>query len=375
MAAERRQAARGGRGERRRRPAAGREAPGWHASVLELIGNTPMVRLRRLAPRNGALLLAKLEYTNPSGSLKDRIALQMIAQAERDGRLRRGGAVVEPTSGNTGAGAALVCALKGYPMVAVMPEAMTRERAALMAALGAVLRLTPCRLGKRPGTFGKEDIEGTIAEAERIAALPGFFMPNQFQNPGNPAAHQATAREIWRQTGGRVDAFIMGVGTSGTLTGVGRWLRRRNRRVRVVAVEPRGSAVLSGCEPGPHRLQGIGEGFVPPIYRDELVNEVIRVGDDDARTTACRLAREEGILAGYSGGANVWAAQRVARRLARRVRPRRVVVTMIPDTGLKYLSTDLYVPQPRLCRRCSGRRRCAALRRRARELLRRIERR
>lgn len=337
----------------RRRQAARRN--GWHDSVLELIGNTPMVRLHRVVPRGGAAVLAKLEYTNPSGSLKDRIALHMVREAERRGDLKPGMRVVEPTSGNTGAGLALVSAIAGYPMVAAMPEAMSRERAALMAALGASLRLTRCRPG-RAGTFTRADIDLLIAEASRISRLPGFFMPNQFANPDNPAAHAATAREIWRQTRGRIRAFVMGVGTSGTLMGVARWLRRRNPRVRIVAVEPEGSAVLSGCEPGPHKLQGIGEGFVPEIYSADAVDEVVRVSDADAKRVACRLAREEGILAGYSGGANVWAAGRVARRLGRG----RLVVTMIPDTGLKYLSTDLFTPEPRLCRRCESRRRCLA---------------
>lgn len=337
---------------------------GWHDSVLDLIGNTPMVRLNRVVPRKAATVLAKLEYTNPSGSLKDRIALHMVREAERRGRLRPGMRVVEPTSGNTGAGLALVCALAGYPMVAAMPANMSRERAALIAALGAALRLTPCR-SSRPGTFTKADIDRLIEEATAIAARPGFFMPNQFENPDNPAAHASTAREIWKQTGGEVDAFVMGVGTSGTLMGVGRWLRRRKRRVRVVAVEPKGSAVLSGCEPGPHKLQGIGEGFVPRIYAAEGVDEVVRVSDDEAKRTACRLAREEGIIAGYSGGANVWAAARVARRLG----PGSWVVTLIPDTGLKYLSTDLFSPERRICGGCASRARCRSNARLLRSLL------
>ncbi len=340
-----------------------RRRKGWHDSVLDLIGNTPMVRLNRVVPR-GATVLAKLEYTNPSGSLKDRIALNMIREAERRGRLRRGMRVVEPTSGNTGAGLAMVCALKGYPMIAAMPEAMSRERAVLMAALGAGLRLTPCRSAK-PGTFTKADIDRLIEDADAISRRPGFFMPNQFTNPDNPAAHAATAREIWRQTGGRIDAFVMGVGTSGTLMGVARWLRRRKRGVRIVAVEPAGSAVLSGCEPGPHKLQGIGEGFVPAIYSAREVDEVVSVTDADAKVMACRLARDEGILGGYSGGANTWAAVRVARRMGRG----KFVVTMIPDTGLKYLSTDLYMEERRLCRRCRSRNRCRATARAMRDAL------
>ena len=326
---------------------------GWHDSVLDLIGNTPMVRLRGVVPEGGAMVLAKLEYTNPSGSLKDRIALNIVREAERRKVLKRGMAVVEPTSGNTGAGLALVCALRGYPMIAAMPEAMSRERAALIGALGASLRLTRCN-GGEPGTFTKDDIDRLITEAEAISRRPGVFMPNQFTNPDNPAAHAGTAREIWRQTGGRIHAFVMGVGTSGTLMGVGRWLKKKNRRVRVVAVEPDGSAVLSGCEPGPHKLQGIGEGFVPEIYAQDVVDEVVRIGDSEAKRVACRLAREQGILAGYSGGANVSAAGQVAAALGRR----KVVVTLVPDTGLKYLSTDLYLPEPEQCRRCESRERC-----------------
>ncbi len=336
----------------------GRASRGWHDSVLQLIGSTPMVRLGRIAPPKGATILAKLEYTNPSGSLKDRIALKMLEEAERRGDLRPGMCVVEPTSGNTGAGLALACALKGYRMIAVMPEAMSRERAALIQALGAELVLTPCR-SKRPGTFTREDIDRVIDKATELARRPGTFMPNQFENPDNPAAHDRTAAEIWKQTGGKIDAFVMGVGTSGTLMGVGRWIRKRNPRLKLAAVEPMCSAVLVGCEPGPHRLQGIGEGFVPKIYRKELVDDVVPVSDHDAKILACRLAREEGILAGYSGGANVHAALRIGRKLG----PGKVVVTLIPDSGLKYLSTDLYVPHPKACGQCGGRRRCDARRR------------
>lgn len=321
--------------------------------VLDLVGGTPMVRLEHIVPKGSASVLAKLEYTNPSGSLKDRIALHMIEEAERRGDLRPGMCVVEPTSGNTGAGLALVCAMKGYPMIAVMPEAMSAERAGLIRALGARLVLTPCR-SKKPGMFGKEDIDRVIEKAKEIASLPGFYMPNQFENPDNPAAHAATAAEIWRQAGGRVDALVMGVGTAGTLMGVGRWIRRKNPRLRIVAVEPTGSAVLSGCEPGPHKLQGIGEGFIPAIYRRELVDQVVRVSDDEAKSGACRLARHEGILAGYSGGANAMAASRVARRLG----AWKTVVTFIPDTGLKYLSTDLYRVDEAGCRKCRFHSRC-----------------
>lgn len=323
--------------------------------VLDLVGGTPMVPLRRILPKGAATVLAKLEYINPSGSLKDRIALHMIEEAERRGDLKPGMCVVEPTSGNTGAGLALICAMKGYPMIAVMPEAMSAERAGLIRAFGARLVLTPCR-SKKPGMFGKEDIDRVIEKAQEIAAHRGFYMPNQFENPDNPAAHAATAREIWKQTGGRVDAFVMGVGTAGTLMGVGRWIRKHNPRLRLVAVEPTGSAVLSGCEPGPHKLQGIGEGFIPAIYRRELVDEVARVSDEEAKAGACRLARHEGILAGYSGGANVMAALKVARRLG----SRKTVVTMIPDTGLKYLSTDLFRVGAGYCRKCTFKTRCSA---------------
>ncbi len=329
--------------------------PAYAESVLDLVGRTPMVRLQRLAPKGSAKILAKLEYTNPSGSLKDRIAIRMLEEAERRGDLRPGMTVVEPTSGNTGAGLALACAVKGYRMIAVMPEAMSRERSALIAAFGARVVLTPC-LDKTPGMFRREDIEKVVEVAQQLAARPGHYMPNQFANPDNPAAHAATASEIWRQAGGRVDAFVMGVGTSGTLMGVGRWLRKRNPRVIRAAIEPTESSVLTGCEPGPHKLQGIGEGFIPDLYKAVDVDEVVRVSDDDAKGTACRLAREEGILAGYSGGANAWAARKLARRLG----PGKTVVTLIPDTGLKYLSTDLFQPVSALCRACDDQERCEA---------------
>jgi cysteine synthase A len=324
--------------------------------MVALIGATPVVPLRRLTDAKAARVLVKLEYTNPSGSLKDRIAVRMLEAAERRGDLKPGMCVVEPTSGNTGAGLAFACAVKGYAMVAVMPENMSRERAALIAAFGGHVLLTPCR-SNTPGVFTREDIDRVIKVASTLAKRRGFYMPNQFENGANPRAHAATAREIWRQARHRVDAFVMGVGTSGTLMGVGRWLKRHDASVQLIAVEPLTSSVLSGEPSGPHKLQGIGEGFVPPLYRARLVDRVIRISDSVAKMMACRLAREEGILTGYSGGANVSAALQVARDLGLG----KTVVTLAPDTGLKYLSTDLFLPARAVCRRCEGRERCRSL--------------
>ncbi len=302
-------------------------------SALDLIGRTPMVRLGRFAEDAGvrAEILGKLEAWNPGGSVKDRIGLSMIEAAERDGRLTPGGVIVEPTSGNTGIGLALVAAVKGYRLILTMPETMSAERRALLQALGAELVLTDGRLGM-PGAVQKAH-----ALVERI---PGAFMPQQFSNPANPDIHRrTTAIEVWNDTGGRLDAFVAGVGTGGTISGAGGELKRRDPSIRVFAVEPSGSPVLSGGQAGPHMIQGIGAGFVPDNYDPDVVDEVIRIDNDEAFETSRRLARTEGLIVGISSGAAAAAAVQVARRPE--FQGRRVVV-ILPDTGERYLSTPLY---------------------------------
>jgi len=304
------------------------------ADILELIGHTPMVRLNRVTKGCPATVLAKLECLNPSGSMKDRIALYMIQDAERRGLLKPGSVVVEPTSGNTGMALALVCAIRGYRMIAVMPEAMSVERRRIMEAYGAEVVLTPCRNGP-DGGYGQEDIQRAKEEARRLAEELGGFMPDQFTNPQNVQAHrETTGREILAQTDGRLDAFVMGVGTAGTLMGVAQALKAHDPSIQIVAVEPAGSAVLSGGSPGYHRIQGIGGGHVPELFDYELCDEVIAVSDEEAIGMVRRLAREEGIFAGLSSGANVVAALQVAAKLEEGQR----VVTIIADLGLKYLS-------------------------------------
>ena len=301
-----------------------------HPHLAATVGATPLVELRHLAPGNGARVLAKLEARNPGGSVKDRIALAMIEAAERDGKLAPGALVVEPTSGNTGIGLAWVCAARGYRCLLVMPETMSVERRALLAHLGAELVLTP----------GAEGMGGAIRRVEEIARETGAFRPDQFGNPANPDIHRrTTAEEIWRDTGGEIDAFVAGVGTGGTITGVGSVLRERRPGARIVAVEPDESPVLSGGEPGPHGIQGIGAGFVPAVLDRSLIDEVVRVRTEEALEAARRLAREEGILAGISSGAAVHAALAVA---ARPEFAGRTVVTILPDTGERYLSTPLF---------------------------------
>jgi cysteine synthase A len=297
-------------------------------NVLELIGNTPLVRLRRLPPQGAAQVWAKLERANPGGSVKDRIALAMIEAAEQDGRLGSGGVIVEPTSGNTGIGLAMVAAVKGYRLILTMPETMTAERRALMTAYGAELILTP----------GDQGMKGAIDEAERLVREHGYYMPQQFKNPANPEVHRhTTAAEILAQAG-RLDAFVAGVGTGGTVTGVGEVLKDTLPGVRVVAVEPAGSPVLSGGSPGSHKIPGIGAGFVPDVFNADVVDQVMRVENDDAWETARRLTSQEGILSGISAGAAAWAAVQVAVELGRD----KVVVVLLPDTGERYLSTFLF---------------------------------
>jgi cysteine synthase A len=299
--------------------------------ITATVGNTPLVRLNRLTAGCEATVAVKLESRNPLGSVKDRIGVAMVDAAEREGRLRPGGVIIEPTSGNTGIALAMVAAARGYRLILTMPETMSLERHKLLRILGAETILTP----------GDQGMVGAIAKAEQLlASTPGAFMPQQFRNAANPAAHRTTtAEEIWRDSEGAVDIFVAGVGTGGTLTGVAEALKARKPGLRAVAVEPTDSPVLSGGTPGRHEIQGIGAGFVPEVLRRELVDEVIRVTHQDAGQCARDLARQEGILAGISSGANVWAALQVARRSENRDR---LVVTVVCDTGERYLSSWLF---------------------------------
>lgn len=302
-------------------------------SALDLVGNTPLVELSRLGREAGAVarVVAKVELFNPAGSVKDRIALAMVEEAEARGTLRPGATVIEPTSGNTGVGLALVSALKGYKLILTMPETMSVERQRLVAAYGAQVVLTP----------GAEGMKGAIARAEALLAeIPGSVMLQQFENPANPERHyRTTAEEIWRDTDGTADLFVAGVGTGGTVSGMGRRLKELNPRMEVVAVEPAASPVLSGGAPGPHRIQGIGAGFVPRNYDAAVVDRVIPVGDDEAIGTARLLAAHEGLLVGISSGAAAYAALQLAKREENRGK---TIVVLLPDTGERYLSTLLY---------------------------------
>lgn len=299
-----------------------------HPDAISLIGGTPLVRLARFAPEVG--LVGKLEMRNPGGSVKDRIAWAMVRDAEERGLLRPGGVVVEPTSGNTGIGLALVCAVRGYRLILVMPDTMSVERRTVLQALGAELVLTP----------GEEGMAGAVRAAQALARRYRAFMPGQFENPANPRVHEeTTAEEVWRDTEGKVDAFVAGVGTGGTVTGVGRALKRKKPGVHVVAVEPASSPVLSGGPPGRHRIQGIGAGFIPPVLDRSAIDEVVAVTDEEAAEAARLLARTEGILAGISSGAALAAALRVAGRAGFR---EKLIVVLLPDTGERYLSTGLF---------------------------------
>jgi cysteine synthase A len=306
--------------------------------LTELIGNTPLLELGGYA---GGLdlrgrVVAKLEYFNPAGSVKDRIALAMIEDAEAKGLLTRDSVIIEPTSGNTGIGLAFVAAAKGYRIILVMPDSMSVERRKLLAALNAELVLSP----------GKDGMKGAVRKAEELKArIPGAYIPQQFDNPANPAIHRkTTGPEIWRDTGGNLAAFVAGVGTGGTITGAGEYLKEQNSAIRVIAVEPYDSAVLSGSAPGPHKLQGIGAGFVPKVLNPGVYDEIFKVRAEEAYYAAQRLAAREGLLAGISSGAAVFAAAQVARR------PEfagKTVVALLPDTGERYLSTALFDPLER----------------------------
>lgn len=302
-------------------------------SALDLVGNTPMVELSRLGREAGAVarVVAKVELFNPAGSVKDRIALAMVEEAEARGTIRPGATIIEPTSGNTGVGLALVSALKGYKLILTMPETMSVERQRLVAAYDAQVVLTP----------GAEGMKGAIARAEALLAeIPGSVMLQQFENPANPERHyRTTAEEIWRDTDGTADLFVAGVGTGGTVSGTGRRLKELNPGMEVVAVEPAASPVLSGGAPGPHRIQGIGAGFVPRSYDAAVVDRVIPVGDDEAIGTARLLAAHEGLLVGISSGAAAYAALQLAKREENRGK---TIVVLLPDTGERYLSTLLY---------------------------------
>jgi cysteine synthase A len=300
-------------------------------NITEAIGNTPLVRLNRLGQGLGADILVKLESHNPLSSVKDRIGIAMIEAAERDGLLRSDSVIVEPTSGNTGIALAFIAAAKGYRLILTMPESMSVERRHLLRIFGAELVLTPAEKG----------MPGAIAKAEEIAKeTPNSFMPQQFNNPANPEIHRrTTAEEIWRDTNGQVDIFVAGVGTGGTLTGVGEVLKQRKAAFRAIAVEPVDSPVLAGGCPGPHKIQGIGAGFVPRVLNTELIDEIIHVSAEDAKKTCRRLAREEGLLCGISAAANVWAALQVA---GREESSGKTIVTVICDTGERYLSTWLF---------------------------------
>ncbi|RXA19874.1 cysteine synthase A [Methanosarcina sp. MSH10X1] len=302
------------------------------SDITWTIGNTPLVRLNHMTEGLHADVLAKIESFNPMGSVKDRIGLAMVEEAEREGKIKKGTTIIEATSGNTGIALAGVCAARGYKLILVMPETMTVERRKLLKALGAELVLTP----------GAEGMKGAVNKAAQMAgddpAL--YFIPQQFQNPANPEIHRrTTAEEIWRDTDGKADIVVAGVGTGGTITGIASAIKKRKPAFKAIAVEPAESPVLSGGSPGPHRIQGIGAGFVPDVLRLELVDEIIKVTGEEAAATARRLAKEEGILAGISSGAAIYAALQVA---SREEMSGKTIVVILPDTGERYLSTDLF---------------------------------
>lgn len=297
-------------------------------SILELIGDTPIVKLGKIGEKDSAEVYAKLESFNPMSSVKDRICLAMIEAAEKEGKIKPGDTIIEPTSGNTGIGLAFVCAYKGYKLILTMPETMSVERRDILKAFGAEIVLTE----------GAKGMRGAVEKAQELADKQGYFQPQQFNNPANPEIHRkTTAKEILQQVPD-LDAFVAGVGTGGTITGVGEVLKGKNKHVRIVAVEPRDSAILSGNKPGPHKIQGIGAGFIPNVLNIRLLDEIVQVSNEEAMQTSRRLAREEGIFAGISSGANLFAALQVAKKLGRGKK----VVVILPDTGERYLSTELF---------------------------------